>query len=139
METGRFGPAVHFVSPDARKSVVVGLLLAAPPMRYVPTFSTLTAACLPLLIVKSPIRFFSQRRFSTLSTRQELVRPLENFPPHKVTALLWTNAVCSVLVSGKDGRLHPTTGGKISTLFRFLSPVMRATVSMLVAVGASAV
>ena len=142
MGTGRSGPAVHSVSPDARNSVVVGLLVAAPPMRYVPTFSTLTAACLVLLIVKSPITFFSQRWFLTSSTRQELVAPPGTSPPHKVTALLWTKAAWEFLPSGKDGRLQSLTGGKISTLEKRLlplwPPMMRATVSLMV-VGASVV
>ena len=62
-------------------------------------------------------------------------------PPHKVTALLWTKAVWSLLGSGKDGRLQPLTGGNISTLERRplpYPPVMRATVSLVV-VGASVV
>ena len=111
-------------------------------MRYVPTFSTLSAAWNPLLIVKSPITFFSQRWFSTSSTRQELVELPERYPPHKVRALLWTKAVWAFLASGKDGRLQPLTGGKISTLEKRLlplwPPMMRATVSLVV-VGASVV
>ena len=138
METGRSGPAVHSVSPDARNSVVSLQYLQYPPMRYVPTFSTLTAAwsCLLRLLVKSPITFFSQRWFSTSSTRQELVAPPGTSPPHKVTALLWTKAAWEFLPSGKDGRLQPLTGGNISTLERralpLYPPVMRATVSLVV-------
>ena len=65
---------------------------------------------------------------------------LGTYPPHKVTALLWTKAMWDLIDSGTDGRLQPTTGGKISTLeSRWLPlypPVMRATVSLVV-VGAS--
>ena len=142
METGRSGPAFHSVSPCARKSVLLVVpLLPDPPMRYVPTFSTLTAAGYVLLFVKSPITFFSQRWFSKSSTRQELVAPPGRYPPHKVTALLWTKAVWAFLASGKDGRLQPTTGGNISTKERRPlpnPPMMRATVSLVV-VGASVV
>ena len=64
------------------------------------------------------------------------MRPLNlSNPPHKVTAPSWTKAVWESLASGKDGRLQPLSGGKISVLERYLPlypPVMRATVSLVV-------
>ena len=118
ISTGIAGPATHCVEDAPKKSVVLELLLRDPPMRYVPMFSILTAAWLPLGCRSWPIVLASHPWL--VNTRQDAVQtPLK---PPQVTSLGLAPVVakveCADLPSGKAGGEQPLTAGKISVLER---------------------
>merc|ERR1719507_2756841 len=60
ISTGRAGPSCHCICPAARKSLVLSLLVATPPMMKTPTESRVATAARLLGIVRSPILLSSQ-------------------------------------------------------------------------------
>ena len=109
ISTGNVGPDTHSIDRSARKSDVPPILLGYPPMRYVPTFSTVTDAALLLGCSSSPIRVLFHSWFSTSNTRHDAVR-FEVFPPH-VTIFevgpVVAKVECLRLPEGKSGREQP--------------------------------
>ena len=75
ISTGNAGPATHSVDPAARKSeVLFNMGPGCPPIRYVPTFSTVTGAAILLGCGSWLIMFSSHLRFWTSNTRHAAVQ-----------------------------------------------------------------
>ena len=110
ISTGIAGPATHFFEDASKKSVVLALLLRDPPMRYVPMFSILTAAWLPLVCVSWPIMLASHPWL--VNTRQDAVQtPLK---PPQVTSLGLAPVVAKVecpYLPSAGGEEQPLTAG----------------------------
>jgi len=124
--SGRAGPSRHCICPAGKKSLVLSLLYASPPMMKMPTELRVATALYPLGIVRSPILLSSQRWLLWSRTRQEAVINPPTIPPQvAMTGLGFDVKIVtwSYLSAGRSGGEQPVVLGKISTDERLLMPI----------------
>ena len=122
---GRCGPCCHCICPAARNSLVLGLLVALPPIMKTPTELRLVTALRFLGIVKFPILLSAQRWLLLSRTIQEVVGTPSTSPPQVAITGLGSdvkNVTCSSLPAGSSGAEQLFVLGKTSTEVMELLP-----------------